>query len=99
MIAERSIDSTRLLCNDYEREDTSATRILMLTVDVKLTSGTSLDTMRVASPSRMAVLPTPGGPMSWRIVVRRLARLMLPICLGYSLTTGFDFVRRDKTLR
>jgi hypothetical protein len=27
------------------------------------TSGTSLETMRLARPSRMAVLPTPGGPM------------------------------------
>jgi len=28
------------------------------------TSGTSLDTILLARPSRMAVLPTPGGPMS-----------------------------------
>lgn len=27
------------------------------------TSGTSLDTIRLARPSRMAVFPTPGGPM------------------------------------
>lgn len=31
---------------------------------IRHTSGTSLDTIRLAKPSRMAVLPTPGGPMS-----------------------------------
>ena len=30
----------------------------------RVTSGTSLATIRCASPSRMAVLPTPGGPIS-----------------------------------
>lgn len=61
MIAERSIERTRLLCRDWNRnqnEDTVPSERGMGT------SGTSFATILLASPSRIAVLPTPGGPMS-----------------------------------
>jgi hypothetical protein len=61
MIAERSIERTRLLCRDWNRnqnEDTVPSERGMRT------SGTSFATILLASPSRIAVLPTPGGPMS-----------------------------------
>lgn len=66
MIAERSIDSTRLFCRDWRRTCPSVSVSLSgdRDVDATLTSGTSLATMRLARPSRMAVFPTPGGPMS-----------------------------------
>lgn len=39
---------------------------------VELTSGTSLETIRLANPSRIAVFPTPGGPINTGLdLVRR----------------------------
>lgn len=56
------------------------------------TSGTSLDTILLARPSRIAVLPTPGGPMSCRTVSK-------DHCGWWGLlTTGLDFVRRERTV-
>lgn len=43
-----------------------------------LTSGTSFETIRLASPSSIAVLPTPGGPMSCD-PVSSLLRLQIPL--------------------
>ncbi len=63
---------------------------------VKHTSGTSFATIRLARPSRIAVLPTPGGPISFKGFDFVGAGAIDADMFG-ELTTGFDFVLRDRT--
>lgn len=60
MIADKSIERTRLFCKDYG----GALTPQYFSLEREFTSGTSFATIRLARPSRIAVLPTPGGPMS-----------------------------------
>jgi len=71
IIAERSMDRTRLLWRDYSTssgQGSSKWQDKSGGMPDPLTSGTWFDTILLAKPSRMAVFPTPGGPMSsWGI--------------------------------
>jgi len=60
------------------------------------TSGTSLATILLARPSSIAVLPTPGGPMSYHLNVLCQKCGFCHGCWNKP-TTGFDLVRLDKT--
>ncbi len=69
----RSSNSPRYLAPATSADMSSSTMSLSLMVD-----GTSPDTMRWARPSTMAVLPTPGSPMSTGLfLVRRLSTWMV----------------------
>jgi hypothetical protein len=61
MIAARSIERTRLLCRDWKRNQNGDSISCERGMH---TSGTSFATILLASPSKIAVLPTPGGPIS-----------------------------------
>jgi hypothetical protein len=60
MIAARSIESTRFSWRDWKRVYSDAYELFRF----ERTSGTSLETIRLANPSSIAVFPTPGGPIS-----------------------------------
>lgn len=60
------------------------------------TSGTSFDTIRLASPSKMAVFPTPGGPINWK---KESEETSSKLRISSIPTTGFDFVLLDNTFK
>ncbi len=63
-------------------------------------SGTSPSTMRRASPSTMAVLPTPGSPMSTGLfLVRRLSTWMVRRISSSRPMTGSSFPWRASAVR
>lgn len=66
-------------------------------IELRQTSGTSFATIRLANPSRMAVLPTPGGPMSCEDQRFDTQPVPLDDTIKIKLTTGFDFVRLERT--
>ena len=63
-------------------------------------SGTSPDTMRWASPSAMAVLPTPGSPMRTGLfLVRRLSTWITRRISSSRPITGSSLPRRARSVR
>ena len=64
------------------------------------TSGTSPDTIRPASPSTIAVLPTPGSPISTGLFFVRRARICITRRISSSRPiTGSSFPRRAASVR
>ena len=79
---------------------TSAPRSRAITRRSRRLSGTSPETMRCASPSTMAVLPTPGSPISTGLfLVRRASTWMTRRISSSRPTTGSSLPWRASAVR
>src|SRR6266436_2662052 len=91
----RSSNSPRYFAPATSAARSSATRRLVFK-----TSGTSPAMMRCASPSTMAVFPTPGSPISTGLFLVRRARICITRRISSSRPmTGSSFWRRASSVR
>src|SRR5579884_3241603 len=91
----RSSNSPRYLVPATRAARSSCTSRLVFS-----TSGTSPATMRWASPSTMAVFPTPGSPMSTGLFLVRRARICMTRRISSSRPmTGSSLPRRASSVR
>src|SRR5579859_5954523 len=92
---KRSSNSPRNFAPATSAARSSATSRLVFS-----TSGTSPETMRCARPSTMAVLPTPGSPISTGLFFVRRARICITLRISSSRPiTGSSFPRRARSVR
>mmetsp|Transcript_56358 Transcript_56358/g.142541 ORF Transcript_56358/g.142541 Transcript_56358/m.142541 type:complete len:330 (+) Transcript_56358:2061-3050(+) len=83
MFLRRSSNSPRYLVPDSSIPRSNS--MIRLSINI---SGTSPSTMRLANPSAMAVLPTPGSPMSTGLFFCRRARIWMARSISSSLPTN-----------